>query len=280
MEHLLRKEMLEEFRRELEEDEKAAVTIEKYMRDVKTFWLYAGEENPVDKGVMIAYKEHLVERYCISSVNSMLAAVNVFLKWLGWYDCTVKSLKVQKEAFRAGEKELSREEYRRLLDAAKSTGKIRLYLIMQTLCSAGLRVSELPYVTAESLRTGRAQVYAKGKGRVVLLSESLCKKLRQYAQEQGIETGSLFVTRSGRPVDRSNIGHEMKALCRAAGVSEEKVFPHNLRHLFATQYYETQKDLSHLADLLGHSSVNTTRIYTLVSSKEQERQIEALGLVV
>ena len=199
---------------------------------------------------------------------------------MGWYDCIVRSVKVQKQAFRAEECELTKEEYYRLLHAAREKGNMRLYYIMQTICSTGIRVSELEFITVESLESGRARVHLKGKTRTVILTEKLCRELRGYAKERCVRSGSVFVTRSGRPVDRTNILHDMKALCVSAGVSREKVFPHNLRHLFACTYYQVEKDLSHLADLLGHSSINTTRIYTLVSSEKQARQIEFLGLVI
>ncbi|MDO5539319.1 MAG: tyrosine-type recombinase/integrase [Eubacteriales bacterium] len=280
MGHLLDKTMLKTFREGLEEEEKAKTTIEKYMHDVEMFFRYAERTEEINKYTVIAYKGFLTDNYAASSVNSMLAAVNVFLKKMGWYDCVVKSLKIQKEAFRTREKDLTKEEYYRLLDAAKKKNNIRLYWIMQVLCATGIRVSELKYVTVESLNTGCAKVSSKGKRRTVLLPSVLCKKLRKYVREQQIRNGSIFVTRSGKPVDRSNICHDMKKLCAETGIFRGKVFPHNLRHLFALTYYKAKKDLSHLADLLGHSNVNTTRIYTLVSSEEQERQIGVLGLVV
>lgn len=280
MAHLLEKTMLQEFQNQLKGEEKAEATIEKYMRDVSAFFAYVKEENEIDKYTVIAYKEYLTEHYAAASVNSMLAAVNAFLKMMGWHECTVKALKIQKEAFRARERDLTKAEYFRLLDAAGKKKNQRLYWMMQVLCATGIRVSELRYITVEALQTGCATVSSKGKQRTVLLSAPLCRKLRKYVAGQKITGGSIFVTRSGKPVDRSNICHEMKALCGEAGICREKVFPHNLRHLFAVTYYKMKKDISHLADLLGHASINTTRIYTLVSSEEQKRQIEYLGLVV
>ncbi|WP_296908343.1 tyrosine-type recombinase/integrase [Marvinbryantia sp.] len=280
MAHLLEKTMLQEFQNQLKGEEKAQATIEKYMRDVSAFFAYVKEENEIDKSTVIAYKEYLTEHYAAASVNSMLAAVNAFLKMMGWHECTVKALKIQKEAFRARERDLTKAEYFRLLDAAGKKKNQRLYWMMQVLCATGIRVSELRYITVEALQTGCATVSSKGKQRNVLLSAPLCRKLRKYVAGQKITGGSIFVTRSGKPVDRSNICHEMKALCGEAGICREKVFPHNLRHLFAVTYYKMKKDISHLADLLGHASINTTRIYTLVSSEEQKRQIEYLGLVV
>ena len=209
----------------------------------------------------------------------MLAAVNVFLRSLEWYDCIVKSLKIQKEAFREKERDLTKEEYYRLLSAAENKGDLRLSLIMQTICATGIRISELRFITVEAVKIGYARVYSKGKQRTVLLPEVLCRKLKSYRRERNLKKGSLFVTRNGRPMDRSNIYHAMRALCQDARVMGKKIFPHNLRHLFALTYYKVKKDISHLADLLGHSNINTTRIYTMVSGEEQARQLEFLGLV-
>lgn len=280
MKHTMNTDMLEQFRQAMIEEEKAAATLEKYIRDVKAFIQFVETYGYVDKEVVIAYKEQLLAEYTSASVNSMLAAVNSFLKEMGWHECVVKALKVQKDAFRAPEKDLSKEEYYRLLDTARKNGKERLYLLMQTICATGIRVGELKSITVESLYTGRASVRSKGKSRTILLPARLCGKLKKYVRERKIGSGSVFVTRSGRPLDRSNICHEMKALCEEAEVPKEKIFPHNLRHLFACTYYAVKKDLTHLADLLGHSNINTTRIYTLVSEKEQAKQIEVLGLVV
>lgn len=280
MEHIINETMMNEFQSKLEEDEKSNATIRKYMHDIQVFFNYVGADKIVCKATVIAYKEYLISQYAAVSVNSMLAAMNAFLKEQGWYDCVVKALKIQKEAFRAVEKELSKQEYYRLLDAAKENGNNRLYMIMQTLCSTGIRISELKFITVESLGKRCAIVSSKGKQRRVLLPEVLCRKLKKYTEERQIKSGSIFITRTGKAVDRSNICHEMKALCEETGISREKVFPHNLRHLFAATYYNMKKDISHLADLLGHSNINTTRIYTLVSSEEQEKQIEVLGFVV
>lgn len=279
MEHVLSAEMIDGFLEKLREDEKAEATIEKYIRDVRTFYEFVGETGKIDKSVTVHYKEYLTDRYAAASVNSMLAAVNVFLREMGWHDCIVKALKIQKEAFRAKERDLSKEEYHRLLNSAERKGNIRLSLIMQTVCSTGIRISELKFITMEAINKGYARVYSKGKQRTVLLPEMLCKKLKNYGRKKKIRKGSIFITRNGNPVDRSNIYHEMKVLGLEAGVIEKKIFPHNLRHLFALTYYKIKKDISHLADLLGHSNINTTRIYTLVSGEEQARQLEFLGLV-
>lgn len=270
---------LEEFRCSLIEDEKSPATVAKYSRDVEAFLLFAGG-GEVTKETVIRYKQHLIEKYAPASVNSMLAALNRFFKESGRYDCVVKALKIQRQAFRGNDRELTREEYYRLLDAAKKKNDTRLYMLMQTLCATGIRVSELRFITVEALRQGRATVSLKGKTRQVLIPKALSRELMRYAKDRGIHAGSIFVTRSGKPMDRSNILHRMKALCEAARVAKEKVFPHNLRHLFACLYYKVEKDLSRLADLLGHSSLNTTRIYTSLSGAEQQRQIDRLGLVL
>lgn len=210
----------------------------------------------------------------------MLAAVNRFLKAIGRYDCTVKALRIQRQAFRPKEKELSKGEYYRLLAAAKKRKDTRLYLLIQTLCATGIRVSELRFITVEAVERGCATVSLKGKNRQVLLPAALRRELQKYAKRRGIRCGSIFVTRTGKPMDRSNILHAMKSLCADANVNPGKVFPHNLRHLFACLFYQAYKDISRLADLLGHSSINTTRIYTSVNGAEQQRQIERLGLVI
>lgn len=279
-EHNLEENMLEQFRRNLTEEEKSKATVEKYVRDVKIFFRYMEGRCPVTKEKVIDYKQILIRQYAVSSVNSMLAALNHFFKYMGWYDCVVKSLKIQKSSFRAGEKELTKKEYYRLLDAAKRKGKERLYCLIQTLCATGIRVSELSFITVKAIQEGRALVSMKNKTRVVILPESLCRLLKKYIRQKNITSGSIFITRTGKPMDRSNIFHEMKKLCEEADVSREEVFPHNLRHLFACTYYNMKKDIVHLADLLGHSNVNTTRIYTLVSGKEEARQLAKLGLVI
>ncbi|MBE6969556.1 MAG: integrase [Ruminococcaceae bacterium] len=270
---------LERFRNAMLEDEKSSATIAKYSRDVESFLAFA-EGTEITKEVVIRYKQHLTEKYAPSSVNSMLAALNRFLKEIGRYDCVVKALRIQRQAFRGKERELTKAEYYRLLDAARKKGDNRLYMLMQTICATGIRVSELRFITVEALQRGRATVSLKGKTRQVLIPKALSKELTRYVKERGIKTGSIFVTSSGKPMDRSNILHRMKALCETARVAKEKVFPHNLRHLFACLYYKMEKDLSRLADLLGHSSLNTTRIYTSLSGAEQQRQIDRLGLVL
>lgn len=272
--------LINAFERMLIEEEKCASTRKKYVRDVKALLAYLGEPGCVTKAAVIAYKQHLTERYAVATVNAMLASINSFFKKMSWYDCVVKSLRVQQAAFRPPERELTKAEYYRLLQTAKAQGNERLYLLMQTLCGTGIRISELPFITVEAVTAGRARVTLKGKTRAILLPAALCRELRRYTRARRIRTGSVFVTRGGRPVDRSNVFREMKAICTEAGVDPRKVFPHNLRHLFACTYYQAEKDISHLADLLGHSSINTTRIYLMKSSAEQAHQLEHLGLVI
>lgn len=279
MAHKMNEEQIRRFQEELINEEKSDATIRKYIRDVTSFFCFLGEEKVVDKAAVIRYKQYLIANYSVSSVNSMLASVNGFAKRMCWHDCVVKSLKVQKEAFRSMERELSKEEYYLLLESAKAEGKEKLCLIMETICATGIRVSELRCITVEAAHTGRAKVSLKGKSRIVLLPTALCRKLKEYSENMGLTSGSIFITRNGRPIDRSNICRDMKALCESAGIGREKVFPHNLRHLFACTYYQAEKDISHLADLLGHSSIDTTRIYTMISGEEQIRRIESLGLV-
>lgn len=272
-------EAIAQFKTSLIQEEKSPATVEKYLRDVRAFVRFCGGAG-VTKEIAIQFKQHLLEQYAPASVNSMLAAVNRFLKEMGWYDCVVKRVKIQHQAFRSGEKELTKAEYIRLLQAARQRGDTRLYLLMQTVCSTGIRISELRFITVEAVRQGRATVTLKGKTRQVLLPKALIRELTPYINIRGIQSGSVFVTKTGKPMDRSNICSSMKLLCRTARVDPRKVYPHNLRHLFAYQYYKAEKNLSNLADLLGHSSVNTTRIYTSTSGMEHQRQIDRLGLVI
>lgn len=270
---------LERFEKQLTAEEKSTATVSKYVRDAREFLYYIGSDTDISKEQVIAYKQHLAERYKLSSANSMLAAVNSYLRFTGCAHCVVKTYKMQRETFRERDRELSLEEYKSLLEAARKKGKRRLFFLMQTIAATGIRVSELPFITVESLRIRRARVSLKGKSRFVILPKQLCRELQQYAKERHIPSGSIFVTRTGKPLDRSNILHEMKALAKDAKVKEEKIFPHNLRRLFAVTYYHAEHDLCRLADLLGHSNINTTRMYTMVSCEEQERQIDNLGLL-
>ena len=270
--------LIKNFRNYLINEEKSDATLEKYIRDISAFlaWLCG---RGVDKQTVLEYKAYLVENYKPASVNSVLSSLNSFFTYNEWYDCKVKSLKIQKQIFASEEKELTKAEYERLLDAAKSNKNERLYLLMQTICSTGIRVSELRYVTVVAVKTGVANINCKGKLRQVFLPKVLCKVLSKYIREQKITSGSVFVSRTGKPLDRSNIWSDMKKLCESAGVSKNKVFPHNLRHLFARTYYSLQKDIVRLADILGHSSVNTTRIYTMETGEVHKRHIEKLGLL-
>lgn len=283
MKYILKREMLVCYEKVLIEEEKSQATIEKYMRDVRKFFQYGeemGKKEGITKEIVLSYKRSLIEEYAPSSVNSMLASLNHFFKVNHWYECIVKSLKIQQRTFRAKERELTKEEYYRLLRAAQKEGKYRLYCILQTICGSGIRVSELKYITVKAVTRGRAVIFMKNKTRTILLPPKLCRLLKDYCKQEKITSGMIFITRRGNPVDRSNILHEMKNLCGTAGVEREKVFPHNLRHLFAYTYYKAEKDIAHLADILGHSSINTTRIYTMGSGEEEMKQLSNLGLIV
>lgn len=270
MENRKDRDVVGQFASWLKEEEKSQATIHKYLRDVRCFIKYlAGRE--ITKDLTIAYKEYLSERYAPSSANSMLAALNSFLSFLDLDCCHVKRIKIQRQIFAQEEKELSREEYRRLLNAAKGT---RLALILQTICGTGIRVSELQYITVDAVRQGKAVVNCKNKARVIFLPSPLQKSLKDYIKRSGIKTGAVFVSRNGNPLDRSNIWKEMKALCEKAKVPTGKVFPHNLRHLFARTFYSIDRDIVRLADLLGHSSINTTRIYTMETGVQHRNQLE------
>lgn len=260
------------------EEEKSEATISKYLHDIKVFiqWINSGE---LTKSKVLTYKNHLVENYSVASVNSILSSLNSFFNYVGWFDLKVKTIKVQRQIFASGDKELTKIEYERLLKAAKGKNNERLHLLMQTICACGIRVSELKHITVEAVRTGQAELNCKGKRRKVFLPRELCKMLKKYVVEQKIKSGAVFITKNGKPLDRSNIWSDMKKLCKTANVSEKKVFPHNLRHLFARTYYSLQKDIVRLADILGHANVNTTRIYTQENGEIHRKQIEKLGLL-
>jgi len=255
-------DLIEKYKDFLINEEKASATLEKYMRDIKAFseWTLGSE---LDKRKVLDYKEYLIGKFAPASVNSVLSSLNSFFEFNNWYELKVRMLKIQKQIFAQKDKELSKTEYERLLDAAKAKSNQRLYLLMQTICSSGIRVSELQYVTVEAIKLRKATINCKGKMRIVILPKELCRMLTEYAKTQKITSGSVFVTKTGKPLDRSTIWRMMKALCESAKVSKYKVFPHNLRHLFARTFYTLQKDIVRLADILGHSSVNTTRIYTM-----------------
>lgn len=267
---------LTQFQEHLRQEEKSALTTEKYIRDVGRFLQWLGPRE-LSKPEILTYKAELLERYAIASVNSILSSVNSYLDYIGRGECRVKTIKQQRRIFCAAEKELTRKEYEKLLEAAKSNP--RLCLLMQTICSTGIRVSEHCFITVEAAKRGYGTVRLKGKTRTVLIPRALCRALLKYAAQRGIKQGSIFVTATGKPLNRSNIWAEMKKLCDTAGVPREKVFPHNLRHLFARTYYSMEKDIVRLADILGHSSINTTRIYTVESGQIHRRQIEKMPLL-
>lgn len=268
-----------EFKNYMTEEEKSAATIEKYLRDIKAFAEWLGGR-PIEKKAVLEYKAYLIQNYMPTSANSVLSALNSFFNYNEWYDCKVKSLKIQKQLFSSTEKELTKAEYKRLLSASKQKGDERLYLLMQTICACGIRVSELRYITVESLRREKAHINMKGKMRVVIIPKKLCSMLLKFARKEKISSGSVFISKNGNPLDRSNIWKMMKSLCKMADVASKKVFPHNLRHLFARTFYTIRKDVFRLADILGHSNINTTRIYTMEPGDVHCKQIQELGLLV
>ena len=270
---------LEEFKNRLLEEEKSSATIEKYLRDIRKFTLFLGTE-PVTKQKVIEYKESLKSSYTVSSINSMLAPLNHFFDAFGLHHCRVRQLKQQKRAYCEESKELSREEYVRLVKTARALGKEQLSLILQTICSTGIRISELREVTVEAVCSGQAEIECKGKWRRIYLPQKLRILLLTYCKKKEIKSGSLFLNTDGVPVSRVQVWREMKQLCNEANIDDKKVFPHNLRHLFARTYYQMEKDLSKLADLLGHSSIDTTRIYIISSGEEHRKQVEQMQLVI
>lgn len=266
------------FSQHLEHDEKSQATIDKYHRDVMAFWAVVGGE-PLTKEIVMAYKKHLIEQsYAVSSINSMLASVNAFLEYLDLREYKVKNIRTQRQTYCPEDKELSKSEYLRLLEASKKNEQLNL--VIQTICGTGIRVSELQYFTVEAVRSGQVIVACKNKTRTILVPGKLRKLLINYVKRKQITTGTIFITRSGAPLNRSNIWSAMKKLCEAAGVKASKVFPHNLRKLFARTFYGIEKDIAKLADILGHSSINTTRIYIMTTGTEHLRRIERLGLVI
>lgn len=271
-------ELVQKFKEYLINEEKAFSTVEKYIHDVLVFmtWMDGAE---ITKADVLSYKQELTEKYAPASVNSALSSLNSFFIFNEWYECKVKALKIQKQIFARKDKELTKTEYERLLIAAQEKKNQRLYYLMQTICSTGIRVSELRFITVEAVRNAQAVINCKGKMRIVILPKQLCKMLKGYVKDNKINNGPVFITKTGKPLDRSNIWKLLKGLCESAGVSKDKVFPHNLRHLFARTYYSLQKDIVRLADILGHSSVNTTRIYTMENGEIHRRQLQKLGLL-
>ena len=270
---------IQAFARHLRLEEKSEATMEKYLRDIRAFarWLDGRE---ISKGLSAAWKAHLVERgYAPASINAKLSALNSLLEFLGLGGCRVKFLRVQRRLFRDAGRELTKAEYQRLLDTAHRLGQERLGLLVEAMGATGIRVSEVRYITVEAARSGQADIALKGKVRTILLPGKLCRKLLKYAKQQKTASGEIFLTRNGTPLSRRQIWAEMKGLCKTAGVAASEVFPHNLRHLFAAAFYRASRDIVKLADVLGHSCIETTRIYLMTSGTEHQRQLERLGLV-
>ncbi|HIY05814.1 MAG TPA: site-specific integrase [Candidatus Evtepia faecigallinarum] len=263
----------------LREEERSAATVEKYLREMRLFAAFLGGDE-VSKAAVARWKASLLEKnYQPATVNGKLSALDRFLSFLGWEDCRVKHLRLQRRVFRESTRELTKEEYERLIAAAVKAGKERLSLLMETICATGIRVSEVRYITRKAAQLGRAEVSLKGKIRTILIPGKLCRKLLKYARKNKIASGELFLTRSGRPLSRKQIWAEMKALCKKAGVDAGKVFPHNLRHLFARTFYRVCRDVARLADVLGHSSIETTRIYLISTGVEHAQTLEQMCLV-
>ena len=278
-ERTLGREEIVSYARWLRQEERAPGTVEKYLRDVQAFaaWL---DGRPAEKEAVTEWKEHLLSRqYAPTTVNASLAALNGLFGLLGWEDCRAKFLKVQRRLFRDSSRELDRGEYKALVSTARERGQERLALLMETICATGIRVSEVRYITVEAAQRGRTEISLKGKIRTIMLPSKLCRKLLKYARKQKIASGGIFLTRNEKPLTRRQIWAEMKALCRYAGIAPTKVFPHNLRHLFASVFYKACRDIAKLADVLGHSSIETTRIYLLTSGAEHQRELDRLGLV-
>ena len=272
-------EELDSFCQHLRGEERSAATIEKYRRDVAQFAAWLGE-NQLEKEAGVRWKAHLLAQGCEpSTVNGKLTALDRFLHFLGQADCKVKHLKIQRQLFREDGRELTRREYDQLLAAARSTGRERLALLMESICDTGIRVSEVKYLTVEAARRAKVEVALKGKIRAILLPGKLCRKLLKYAGKNKIASGEIFLTRSGASLSRKQIWRDMKALCQRAGVAPSKVFPHNLRHLFARTFYRVCRDVAKLADVLGHSSIETTRIYLLSTGAEHAKVLEHLRLI-
>lgn len=271
-------ELIQDFKKYLTKDEKSPLTVEKYIHDINAF-KSRYENVEITKETVIEYKQELMQNHAPRSVNSVLSTLNAFFVYCEWYELKVKMLKIQRQIFASKDKELTKAEYERLLAAAKNKKNKKLYYLMQTICSTGIRIGELKYVTTSAVKCGQVTINCKGKLRTIFLPKQLCKMLKNYIKENNIKSGSVFVTKTGKPLDRSFVWKMLKSLCESAGVSKDKVFPHNFRHLFARTYYSLQKDIVRLADILGHSSVNTTRIYTTETGEECRKQIERLRLL-
>lgn len=272
-------EKIREFSRYLREEERETATIDKYSRDVKDFFIWL-KDREISRERMGEWRGYLLQagRKPVT-INGKLSALNKFLSFLGRNDCRIKYLKIQRRLFRSTEKQLSKQEYIRLMETAHSLGRERLALLMETICATGIRVSEVKYITAEAIRAGRTEIALKGKIRTILLPGKLCRKLKKYAGKRKIVSGEVFLTRNGKGMSRRQIWAEMKSLCEKAGVAPSKVFPHNLRHLFAQTFYRVCRDVAKLADVLGHSSIETTRLYLISTEAEHVRQMERMGLI-
>ncbi len=270
---------LSDFARQLQEDERSPATIENYLRHIRAFAAWAGGQ-AVTKDLATQWKEHLISQYRPGTVNTMLVSLNRFFAFLGWYDCQVKTLRIQRRLFREESKELTRAEYERLVSAAQASGRERLVLLLETICSTGIRVSEVKYITVEALKLGKAEISLKGKIRTILLPNKLCRKLLKYAKKQKAVSGEIFLTRNGKGMSRKQIWAEMKSICAKAKVAATKVFPHNLRHLFARVFYKACRDVAKLADVLGHSSIETTRMYLISTGVEHAHTLERLRLIL
>ena len=264
----------------LRAEEKAEATIEKYARDVRAFSLWIGGAK-ITKKETVRYKQYLTDeqKRKAAGVNATIAALNAFFDFMQW-DVKLKPLKIQRQTFKAAEKELTKPEYEKLLISARERGNERLNLVLQTICSTGIRVSELRFITVEAMRSGNVEITNKGKRRIVFIPERLTPILLDYAEKRSITSGCIFVTKTGKPLNRSNVWTDMKKLCASAGVEPSKVFPHNLRALFARLFYGAEKDIVRLADVLGHSNVNTTRIYLMESGDIHRKRVDALGLII
>ena len=276
---IITNEQLQEFKEYLKNEEKESSTIAKYLHNVQVFVGWLGEKE-ITKEKLTGYKEYLIEKkYNPKTINGILSAINKFLTFVGQSELKVKYLRIQRQLFRHSNKELTQAEYLKLINKAQELGKERLSLLMQTICATGIRVSELKYITVEAVKVGKAEISLKGKIRTILLTGKLCKKLLKYAKHKKITSGEIFITRSGMGLGRKQIWAEMKALCKKSGVAAGKVFPHNLRHLFARAFYKVCKDVAKLADVLGHSSIETTRIYLISTGAEHLQTLNKLQLL-
>lgn len=280
MERIITEEILKQFQEHLIEEERSTNTVTKYLCDVRKLKTYAAGRE-ITKNLSLDFKNMLLKEggYEVSSINSFLTAINRFFEFMGWYDVRVKLYRIQRNTFASEEQFMTKEEYKRLVNTARKNGNKRLVMILNTICATGIRISELEYFTVESVNRKKVVIHNKGKIRNILIPEKLQDELKKYIQQNQIQRGCIFCTKTGKALHRSNIWREMKALCHLAEVKEEKVFPHNLRHLFAQCFYEIKQDLAKLADVLGHGSIETTRIYIRTTGEEYLKQIEQLKLV-